>query len=97
MNKEEYFNEVVKVITELTDVSKESIVSSSREADVVDARWITIRLLKESGYSTKQIVPLIGHKRRTIDHAMMMLDDRIKYSYNGIGNILATARQLLFK
>ena len=95
MKKTEYFNKVLGVVSELAEVSKESVLSKNRAANVVDARWIVIKLLKDAGFSTNDIAELICHKRRTIDNAFSLIEDRIKYSYNDSGNILATARQLL--
>lgn len=95
MNKIEYFNKVMKVVTGLTEVSKEAILGRSREAEVVDARWMAICLMHEKGYLAKQIAPLMNHPTRTINHAINAFPDRVKYSYNGLGNILATARQQL--
>lgn len=97
MNSVDYCSKVIKVVTELTEVSEESILGKSRQAEVVDARWMVINLMKESGFSTRQIVNLTAFNRRTVDNALSQFGDRVKYSYNGIGNTLAIARQLLFK
>ena len=91
----EYFGKVIKVVTELMEVTDQEILGKSRRMDVVDARWMVIYLMKEAGYTTRQIVPLICHKRRTIDNAISLFEDRVKYSFNGLGNTLAIARQLL--
>lgn len=95
MGKSEDFSKVIKVVTELTEVTEEAILGKSREAEVVDARWMVICLMREKGYQTKQIAPLMNHPIRTINHAINSFSDRVKYSYNGIGNILAIARQQL--
>lgn len=39
MNKAEYFG---KVVTELMEVSEDSVLGRSREQEVVDARWMVI-------------------------------------------------------
>lgn len=95
MGKSEDFSKVIKVVTELTDVTEEAILGKSREVEVVDARWMVICLMKEKGYQAKQIATLVNHPIRTINHAINAFSDRVKYSYNGIGNILAIARQQL--
>ena len=95
MGKNEDFSKVIKVVTELTEVSENAILGRSREAEVVDARWMVICLMKEKGYQSKQIAPLMNHPIRTINHALNSFSDRVKYSYNNLGNILATARQQL--
>ena len=95
MNGAEYFGKVIKVVTELTEVSEESILGKSREVEVVDARWMVIYLMREKGFPTKQISSLVHHPGRTVNHAINNFPDRAKYSYNGIGNMLAIARQQL--
>lgn len=95
MGKNEDFSKVIKVVTELTEVSEDAILGRSREAEVVDARWMVICLMKEKGYQSKQIALLMNHPIRTINHALNSFSDRVKYSYNNLGNILATARQQL--
>lgn len=95
MGKVEDFGKVIKVVTELMDVTEQDIVGKSRVQEVVDARWMVIVLMRERGYSTKQIAPLVCHPIRTINHATNCFADRVKYSFNNLGNTLATARQLL--
>jgi chromosomal replication initiation ATPase DnaA len=95
METSEYYSKVIKVVTELTEVTEEQILGGSRRAEVVDARWVTICLLKESGWSTHRIAKYLGHPERTINHALSNMDDRVRYTFNGIGNTLATARKQL--
>lgn len=95
MGKAEDFSKVIKVVAELMDVTDQEILGKSRREDVVDARWMVILLMKEKGYSTHQISMLLLHPERTINHAFNSIADRVRYSNNGIGNILAIARQQL--
>ena len=95
MGKIEDFSKVIKVVTELTEVSEDAILGRSREAEVVDARWMVICLMREKGYSTKEIASLMCHPIRTVNHALKGFSDRAKYSNNGIGNIFSLARQQL--
>ena len=97
MEKSEYFGRVVKIVTELTEVSEQDVLGKSRRAEVVDARWLLICLLKESGWSTHRIADTIGHPERTVNHALSNIDDRIKYSFSDLGNNLAIARKQLQK
>ena len=95
MGKNEDFSKVIKVVTELMDVTDQEILGRTRVTEVVDARWMVITLMREKGYSTRQIAPLMLRPERTINNALSQFSDRVKYSYNGIGNILAIARQQL--
>ena len=94
MDKLEYFGKVIKVVTELTDVSEEAILGKSREAEVVDARWMVIHFMRVMGYKTSEIARLINHPERTVNHATQMFMDRVRYSYS-LGNIFFSARQQL--
>ena len=95
MEKLEYFSKVIKVVTELIEVTDAEILGKSRKAEVVDARWLVVVLMRDKGYTTRQISHLICHPERTVNHVINNIDERIKYSYNGLGNILAISRQLL--
>ena len=95
MNRLEYFGKVMKVVTELMEVEDKDILGKSRDMEIVDARWMVIYLMKEKGYATRQIAPLMCRPERTINHAISSFEDRVKYSYNGLSNTLAIARQQL--
>ena len=70
MGKLEDFGKVIKVVTELMDVTDQDILGKSREAEVVDARWMVICLMREKGYSARQISMLVLHPERTVNHAL---------------------------
>lgn len=95
MKRLEYFGKVMKVVTELTEVEDKDILGKCKTIEAVDARWMVIRLMRDEGYSTKHIAPLICHPERTVNHALCFFDERVKYSQNGLGNTLAIARQIL--
>lgn len=97
MEKSEYYSKALKIVAELSDIPEQEIVGKSRRAEVVDARWVLICVLKESGWSTHRIAAAIDHPERTVNHVLANMDDRIKYTYNGIGNILAMTRKQLQK
>ena len=93
MNKLEYFGKVIKVVTELMDVTDQAILGKSRSYEIVDARWMTAFLMHEKGYSSKQIATLMLRPVRTINHALSLFPERAK-SFS-LGNSLAIARQML--
>lgn len=94
MEKSEYYSRVIKVVTELTEVSEEEILGKSKRQEVVDARWLVICLLKESGWSTHRIAESIGHPERTVNNALSGMTERARYAPE-LGNNLAIARQQL--
>lgn len=95
MGKIEDFGKVIKVVTELTEVTDQDILGKTREQDVVDARWMVIYFMKSKGYSTRQISMLMLHPERTINHALNAFPERLKYSTNNLRNIFAIAQQQL--
>lgn len=95
MGKSEDFSKVIKVVTELTEVSEESILGRSREAEVVDARWMVIYFMKMKGYCTNEISELIQHPNRTVNHALQSLPRRLKLISSDIGNNFELAKQQL--
>ena len=95
MTSVEYCSKVIKVVAELMEVREEDIYGRTRTFDAVDARWIVIQLLRDQKMSTKKIALLLSHPERTINHALSMIEDRVRYSSNGFGYTLSIARKLL--
>ena len=94
MEKSEYYSRVIKVVTELTEVSEAEICGKSKKQEVVDARWLAICLLKEGGWSTHRIAESIGHPVRMVNNALSGMTERARYAPE-LGNNLAIARQQL--
>ena len=95
MGKVDDFSKVIKVVTELMDVTEQDILGKSRAQEVVDARWMVMYLMHRKGCTSHQISMLTLHPERTVNHAICSFPDRARYSYNGLGNILAIAEQQL--
>ena len=95
MGKSEDFSKVIKVVTELVDVTEQDVLGKSRVKEVVDARWMVIYFMKMKGYSTNEISELIRHPNRTVNHALKLLPRRLKLISSDIGNNFELARQQL--
>ena len=95
MGKSEDFIKVIKVVTELTDVTEQDVLGKSRVKEVVDARWLVIYFMKMKGFSTNEISELIRHPNRTVNHALKLLPRRLKLISSDIGNNFELARQQL--
>lgn len=95
MGKSEDFSKVIKVVTELTDVTEQDVLGKSRVKELVDARWMVIYFMKMKGYCTKEISELIHHPSRTVNHALQTLPRRLKLISSDIGNNFELARQQL--
>ena len=95
MGKSEDFSKVIKVVTELSDVTEQEVLGKSRVKEVVDARWLVIYFMKVKGYCTNEISELIHHPNRTVNHALQSLPRRLKLISSDIGNNFELARQQL--
>lgn len=95
MGKSEDFSKVIKVVTELMDVTEQDILGKSRVKEVVDARWLVIYFMKMKGYCTNEISELIRHPNRTVNHALKLFPRRLKLISSDIGNNFELARQQL--
>ena len=95
MGKVEDFSKVIKVVTELTDVTAQEILGKSRVQEVVDARWMVIYFMKMKGYCTKEISELVMHPERTVNHALQTIPQRMKLISSAFGNNILIARQQL--
>lgn len=95
MKRLDDFGKVIKVVTELMDVTDQEILGKSRVPEVVDARWMVVALMHEKRYSTRQIAPLMLLSERAINNALNRFSHRAKYSGNNLGNILEIARKQL--
>lgn len=95
MGKSEDFSKVIKVVTELADVTEQDVLGKSRVKEVVDARWLVIYFMKMKGYCTGEISELIHHPNRTVNHALQSLPRRLKSISSDIGNNFELARQQL--
>jgi hypothetical protein len=96
MNKLEYFSKVIKVVTELMDVTEEEILNA-RFFAAVDARWIVIRLMHDKGYKTRQIAPLVNSAKRSVNHALAFFDDKANFSENDVRGNYEKAKRILAK
>lgn len=95
MGKSEDFGKVMKVVTELTEVNEKDIIQGSRAVEVVDARWLIIKLMREKGYSPKQIAPLLNRSIRSITHSLLYFESRAEDPFSALGNIYEIAKQHL--
>ena len=95
MGKVEDFSKVIKVVTELMDVTEQDILGKSRAQEVVDARWMVIYFMKMKGYCTKEISELVMHPERTVNHALQAVPKRMKLIGSAFGNNILIARQQL--
>ena len=95
MNKVEYFNKVVSVVADLTDIPQEEILSGCKTIEAVDARWLIIKLMKENGYTARQISSLLNCTKRSITHALLYFRNRLTATFSTLGNNYEVARKIM--
>lgn len=69
---------ILRNVAEELDVTKEQILSKSRKAEVVDARHITVNLLRFNGIYPSRIAAMLGLSPRSIQYAITSFDARIQ-------------------
>lgn len=75
--KQDYFDRLVAIVAELSELSVEAIMKGRKTDEVVDARWIIVRILKEQGYHTAKIALLMGMTQRNVTNIVNLFQDRL--------------------
>lgn len=74
----EFANNVIALVAEELEVPKEQILSKSRNAEVVDARHMTVRLLHSHDVYPSRIALILGLSPRSIHYVITSFDARIQ-------------------
>ena len=69
---------VLDLVAEELDVPKESIMSKSRKAEIVDARHMTAKLLHVHNVYPSRIAEIFGVSPRSIHYVITSFDARIQ-------------------
>ena len=68
------YNEVLRLVSEETEISPILIQSKSRLADVVDARQMVVWFCHRAGMSPRSIANKIGISRQAVCHKVATID-----------------------
>lgn len=93
--KEKYYATVMSVVADLTDLSENDILTGRRTMEVVDARWLCVRLMKDIGMYPFQIAGFMAMNVRTVQYILMNFDDRMKFGDAMLRIYLQMARERL--
>lgn len=74
----EFADYVLELVAEELDVPKESIMSKSRNAEVVDARHTAVKLLHCNNIYPSKIAGVFGLTARNIQYVITSFDSRIQ-------------------
>lgn len=69
---------VLDLVAEELDVPKESIMSKSRKAEIVDARHMVAKLLHIRNVYPSRIAEIFGVSARTVQYVITSFDARIQ-------------------
>lgn len=69
---------VLDLVAEELDVTKESILSKSRKAEIVDARHMVAKLLHIRNVYPSRIAEIFGVSARTVQYVITSFDARIQ-------------------
>ncbi len=70
------FTKVLCIVSEITGISVEEILSRNRSVDIVDARAIVVRALHFIGYYPKQIAAFTGMTSANVRRILTQFADR---------------------
>lgn len=95
MGKEDYYVTVMSVVTDLTDLSENEIINGRKTMEVVDARWLAVRLMRDLGLYPYQIAELMEMTTRNVTYILNNFDDRMMFGDIMLRNYLAVAEMRL--
>lgn len=78
MCKSEIFAEILRIVSKETEIQTSEILSNSKEAEVVDARYLLVHLLYERGFYPSQIALQTRKTKRSINYILSGFSDRIQ-------------------
>jgi hypothetical protein len=93
--KEKYYATVMSVVTDLTDLTENEILTGRRTMEVVDARWLCVRLMRDIGLYPFQIAGFMAMNVRTVQYILINFDDRMKFGDAMLKIYLAMAKKRL--
>lgn len=77
MCKLDYFEKVLNIVASLTELTTGQILHGKKTDEVVDARWILVKLMAEHGYHTAKIAMLLSMTQRNVTYILTVFQDRL--------------------
>jgi hypothetical protein len=95
--KDKYYQTVMSIVTDLTDLTEDEILHGKRTMEIIDARWLAVRLMKGIGLYPFQIAEKMSMSVRTVQYILVNFDDRMKFGDAMLRIYLALAKDRLAK
>lgn len=78
MCKSEIFAEILNCVSIETEISTDKILSSNKDTEIVDARYLLVHFLSERGLYPSQIAIHIHKSKRAVNYIISNFQDRIE-------------------
>lgn len=78
MCKRDIFAEILKDVSEVTEVPEDIIASGDRCAESVDARYLLVYFLHRRGFYASAISKFIGHRKRSVNQMISNFETRMQ-------------------
>lgn len=79
MCKNDLCEQIIALVSKVTDVPIHDIKSGNKRPDVVDARYLSIYVMMEKGVQIYRIALFMGMTERNVYHVKERFDDRKDY------------------
>lgn len=90
----DFANLVLDLVADELDVPKEQILSRSRNAEVVDARYVAVKLLYSHNVYPSRIAVVMGMATRSVQYIITAFDARIQANRMLRNNYAKLAKKL---
>ena len=94
MCKSEIFAEILQVVSQETEIPPEQILSSRKDEETVDARYLLVYFLSQNGFCSSRIAFCIHKDIRTVNFIITRFEER-KASRKLFGILLENIKKVL--
>ena len=77
MCKSEIFAEILKIVSSETEIPAERILSSDKDTETVDARYLLVYILSEMGFYPSQTSIHLHKTKRAINYIISNFEERL--------------------
>lgn len=70
MCKKELLEKIISIVSELTEISRDEMLSRSRRSDIIEARYLVIYLLKTYGVRPYKIAKMLNLPERSVYYSI---------------------------
>lgn len=86
MNNQETFHKLIQLISQTISIPTNTIMSSSKHCEVIDARYMLVNLLHKNGLYPSQIAELLQQTPTNVRRMINLYDIRLstnkQFAYN---------------